>query len=217
MISASLVGEGLLDSSKLSAWTKDQAKHVRAAVGEGMRKAGPVLRDAARKDLQNAFRIQRPVFAKSIGFQIYDKKKDQLPALWVGSKVNWLGIFETGGTIKGKMLIPLSDQRIGRKKFNQIVTALLRSGNAFFKQVGGKVLLFAESIDENSRDLSKFKSSFRNATGKGKGSRIKRGTEIPIAILVDSVTVRKRLRLAETVSKKLPLLASAIEQELGKN
>lgn len=217
MISASLVGGGLLDKDQLSAWTKQQAKHVRAAVGAGMRTAGPVLRDAARQDLQAAFRIQRASFGKAIGWRVYDKKSDQLPALLVGSKVNWLGIFETGGTIQGKMLIPLTDQRIGRKKFMQIVTALMRSGNAFFKEVGGKVLLFAEQQPENSKDLSKFRTTFRNATGKGKGSRIKAGTEIPIAILVNSVTLRKRLHLQETVRKKLPLLAAAIERELGKS
>lgn len=214
MISASLVGDGLLDSRKLAAWTKDQAKHVRDAVGAGMRKAGPELRDAARKDLQAAFKVQRASFGKAIGYHVYDKKKDQLPALLVGSKVNWLGIFETGGVIQGKMLIPLSDTRIGHKKFMQIVTALMRSGNAFFKQVGGKVLLFAEQQPENSAALSKFRKAYRGATGQG---RVKSGTEIPIAILVSSVSVRKRLHLQDTVRRKLPALAAAIEQELGKN
>lgn len=215
MISVSLVGQGLLDPKEMAAWTKAQAKHVRDAVGAGMRKAGPELRDAARKDLQSAFRIQRASFGKAIGFHVYDKKKDQLPALLVGSKVNWLGVFETGGTISGKMLIPLSDQRIGRKKFMQIVDALMRSGNAFFKQVGGKTLLFAEQQPENSQVLGKFRAAYRGAAGLKKGARVKAGTEIPIAVLVSQVSVRKRLHLEATVINKLPVLAAAIEEALG--
>lgn len=216
MASISLVGEGLLDSRKLQAWTKEQAANVRRAVGAGMRTAGPVMRDAARKDLQSALKIQRSSFGKAIGFKVYDKKTDRLPALVVGSNVNWLNIFETGGIIKGKMLIPLGDARVGRKKFRQIVTALMRSGNAFFKTVNGKTLLFAEQQPENSGVLSRFRKTYRGATGMKKGARIKGGTEIPIAILVNSVTIRKRLHLQATVISKLSYLAQTIQTELGK-
>ena len=92
-----------------------------------------------------------------------------------------------GGTVSGNLLIPLLPGRIGPKRFRQVVDALMRSGNAFFIEKDGKVILMAENIRENASALTRFKRAERARTG---AKQIKRGQEIPIAVLVKSVVTQ---------------------------
>ena len=102
---------------------------------------------------------------------------------------------------------------MGPKQFAKVVDALMRSGNAFFIKKGGKVILMAENIQENSRQLSRFKKAERGRTGTKK---IKRGQEVPIAVLVKRVNLKRRLGLVDAVQSSLPGLAQAIENALEK-
>src|SRR5690606_40346736 len=65
----------------------------------------------------------------SMHAKVFDRKAKEFPALYIGSKVPWLGIHERGGTIRGRMLVPLLPQhrRIGRKAFARVIDALMRS------------------------------------------------------------------------------------------
>ncbi|MFN4103531.1 MAG: DUF6441 family protein, partial [Tepidimonas sp.] len=47
---------------------------------------------AARSAMRSAFRVRRASFVASIGVKVFDRKPDRLPALWVGSRIPWLGI-----------------------------------------------------------------------------------------------------------------------------
>jgi hypothetical protein len=89
----------------------------------------------------------------------------------------------------------------------------MRSGNAYFIKKNGRVLLMAENILENASQLSRFKRAERARTG---AKRIKRGQEIPIAVLVKRVDLKRRLNLVGGVQRALPALARAIQQELEK-
>lgn len=113
------------------------------------------------------------------------------------------------------MLIPLlpEHQRIGRKAFRRVIDGLLRTGNAYFIQNGGKVILMAEVIKENQSELRRFKRAERGRTG---AKSIKRGTEIPIAVLVPNVTLKRRFDLEGAVRGQLSVLARAIEKQLNK-
>ena len=206
----SLTGNGLLDPNSLRGWTNEQNARIRRGVAEAMRSVG---RDMAKQANQAAARnlhIKRRnvpgIYAK-----VYEQKPTTLPALQIASKIPWLGLHEHGGSISGKMLIPFGNQRIGFKKWQAIVRNLLASGNAFFKQVRGKVLLFAENIQENAKELSRFKRVIRTSLG---GGRIKRGAEIPIAILVTRVTLKKRLGMEQSVRASLPQLTARIQRSL---
>ncbi len=84
----------------------------------------------------------------------------------------WLGLHEKGGTVSGNLLIPLLPGRIGPKRFKAVVDGLLRSGNAFFVEKNGKVILMAENIRENASQLTRFKRAERARTG---AKQIKRG------------------------------------------
>ncbi len=169
-------------------------------------------RYAARSEMRSAFTVKRNSFISSMGVKVFDKKPEQLPALLVGSKIPWLGLHEKGGTVSGNLLIPLLPGRIGPKRFKAVIDGLMRSGNAFFIEKNGRVLLMAENIKENASQLNRFKRAERARTG---GKQIKRGQEIPIAVLVPSVTLRGRFDLPGLVRAQMPKLAAAIQQRLN--
>lgn len=175
------------------------------------------MAEAAQQQAARAFGGKQRA-GKSIRAKVYDSQPQKLPALKIGSRIPWLGMHEHGGTISGKMLIPFGDSR--PRGFTKLVGALMRSGNAYFREVGGHAILFAENIPENAGILRVFKRNARAAgiveTKGPSGKSIKRGTDIPIAVLVKRVTIKRRLALAKTVVSRIPALASAIEKELAR-
>lgn len=209
-----LTASGLFDARQFNAWSTERRDAIRAALKRGMQSGGREVRDAARTQMRGAFNVKRSSFVSSMQAKVLDKKADRLPALLVGSKIPWLGLHEKGGTVSGNLLIPLLPGRIGPKRFKAVVDGLLRSGNAFFVEKNGKVILMAENIRENASQLTRFKRAERARTG---AKQIKRGQEIPIAVLVKSVSLKRRLDLTGAVQRSLPRLAGAIQKELAKS
>lgn len=215
MLKLSLTASGLLDKSKLDAWSKQKQAAIHKAVAAGMQSGGKPMADAVRSRMNADFTVRKPAFVKSLRAKVYDRDPDRLPALLIGSRIPWLGIHARGGTLSGRMLIPLlpEHQRMGRKAFRRVIDGLLRTGNAYFIQKNGKVILMAEAIKENQSELRRFKRAERSRTG---AKSIKRGTEIPIAVLVPNVTLKRRFDLEGAVRGQLPVLARAIEKQLNK-
>jgi hypothetical protein len=210
----SLATEGLFDPRRFNAWTAQRQRAIHAAVARGFRESGREVAGQARSQMQAALQVKRPGFLKSMRATVLDRRRDRLPALRIGSRIPWLGIHERGGAVAGNLLIPLLPARIGPKRFKAVVDGLMRAGNAFFKEVDGKVLLFAENIRDNSRELARFKRAERGRSG---AKRLQRGQEIPIAVLVKRVSLRKRLDLEGTVRRNLPRIAAAIQRELNRS
>lgn len=210
-----LVAEGLLDRRRFSAWQGDTRKAIHTAVARAMRDTGKVMAERARGEMRAGFKVVKPKFLRSMHAKVFDRKAEEFPALYIGSKVPWLGIHEQGGTIRGRMLVPLLPQhrRIGRKAFARVIDALMRSGNAFFIEKNGLQILMAENIAENAQPLARFRRAERERTG---ARRVRRGQEIPIAVLVRRVSLRKRFDLARSVRGDLPRLAAAIRKAMSK-
>jgi hypothetical protein len=206
-----LATSGLLDPRKLSAWSAERRRAIHAAVAKGMTSGGREVREAARARMRSAFQVRRASFVASLQAKVFDQKPERLPALWVGSRIPWLGIHTQGGTVSGNLLIPLLPGRIGPKRFRQVIDGLMRSGNAFFVEKNGRVLLMAENLRENAAQLGRFKRAERERRGV---KRLQRGQEIPIAVLVRRVDLKRRLDLAAGVQRVLPGLARAIQREL---
>ena len=215
MLKLSLTSTGLLDKSKFDAWSKQKQAAIRKAVAAGMQSSGKPMADAVRSRMSADFTVRKPAFVKSLRAKIYDRDPDRLPALLIGSRIPWLGIHVRGGTLSGRMLIPLTPEgrRIGRRAFKRVVDALIRSGNAYFIRKNGQAILMAENIKENASVLARFKRAERQRTG---AKSIKRGTEIPIAVLVPNVTLKRRFDLEGAVRGQLSVLARAIEKQLNK-
>ena len=215
MLKLSLTASGLLDKSKLDAWSKQKQSAIHKAVAAGMQSGGKLVVDAVRGRMNADFSVKKPAFVKSLRAKVYDRNPDKLPAVLIGSKIPWLGIHVRGGTISGRMLIPLTEEgrRIGRRAFKRVIDALIRSGNAYFIRKGGRAILMAENLKENASSLARFKRAERQRTG---AKSIKRGTEIPIAVLVPNVTLKRRFDLERAVRGQLPVLTRAIEVQLSK-
>lgn len=212
----SLNAGGLLSPAGFSRWRDGKRKSIRNAIVQGMREGGAPLVESARAEMRRAFRVERQAFLKSMRAKVYASKPGRLPALLIGSKIEWLGIHARGGIVSAqgkKMLIPLTEEgkRMGRKAFKRAITGLMRSGNAYFIQKNGKAILMAENIKENGSDLRRFKRAERLRSGQ---KRIKRGQEIPVAVLVPQVKLRRRFELESVVRAQMPALAAAIERRL---
>ena len=186
---------------------------MRDAASRAMRGVGREIAESVRQDMRAGLRVKKASFLKSMRAKVYNQRRDRFPALYIGSKIPWLGLHEKGGVISGRMLIPLlpQHQRLGRKAFRRVIDALMRSGNAFFIQRNGKAILMAENIRENDRALARFKRGERLRSGQ---KRLRRGQEIPIAVLVDRIRLRSRFNIESSVRRKLPRLARAIQREI---
>lgn len=216
MLKISLTTSGLLDKRELAAWTRSRREAIQKAVGLGMRDSSRSLTDALRTRMQSDLAIRKPAFLRSMRAKVLDRDPLRLPALLVGSRVSWLGVHVRGATLTGKMLIPLTEsgRRMGRKAFARVIDTLMRSGNAWFIRKDGKVILMAENIKENALALTRFKRAERQRTG---AKSIKRGQEIPIAVLVPRVTLKRRFDFDGTVRRAMPQLAQSINRYLNRN
>lgn len=208
-----LVTEGLLNPARLSAWSSDMQKEIHAAVARGMKTGGTAIAKEAKAKMASNFAVKRAGFSRSLTAKVYDNDPTRLPAVRIGSKIPWLGIHVRGGSIGGNLLIPLLPNRIGPKRFRAVITALMRSGNAYFIQRNGKTILMAENISENGTPLARFKRAERARTGQ---KRLKRGQDIPVALLVKRVSLKPRFDLPGIVQAGLPRLANALQIELDK-
>jgi hypothetical protein len=215
MLRISLSTSGLLDKSTLDAWSRQKQAAIHKAVATGMRDGGKVVADVVRSKMKTDFTVKKSAFLNSLRAKVYDRNPDKLPAVLIGSKIPWLGIHVRGGTISGRMLIPLTEEgrRIGRRAFKRVIDALIRSGNAYFIQKNGRVIVMAENLRENASALARFKRAERKRTGT---KSVKRGQEIPIAVLVPKVAMKRRFDLESSVRGQLPVLARAIEAQLHK-
>lgn len=197
--------------AQLRRWGGEFRDKAHKAVARGIASQAVEVKQAVRAHVAERMTVVRKSFVKGFTAKVLDRDKNRLPALYVGSGIQWAGLHERGGQIAGRMLIPLHG-RVGRKKFKAQVAALMRGGNAYFiKNKRGNIVLMAENIKDHDRTLSGFKRRYRKAEGIG---RLKRGDDIPIAVLVPRVALRKRLDIERLVAGHVPRLAAAIQHHL---
>ena len=199
--------------AQLRRWGGEYRSKVHKAVAKAIATEAREIREAVRSHVAGRLTVVKKSFLKGFSAKVLDRDKKRLPALYVGSRIPWVGMHERGGRIGGRMLIPLHG-RVGRKKFKQQVDALMRGGNAYFvKNAKGHVVLMAENIAEHDRPLAGFKRRYRRAEGI---KRLKRGQDIPIAVLVPRVVLKKRLDVERLVAGRIPRLAVAIETQVAR-
>lgn len=201
--------------AQLRHWGGQYRDKVRKAVARAIASEATEIRQEVRDHVAGQMTVIKKSFLKGFTAKVLDKDKNprfkRLPALYVGSRIPWSGIHERGGIIAGRMLIPLHG-RVGRKRFKAQVAELMRGGNAYFIQnAKGNIVLMAENIKEHDRPLSGFKRRYRKAEGI---RRLKRGADVPIAVLVPRVQLKKRLNVERLVAGRIPRLSAAIENQL---
>ena len=204
--------------AQLRRWGGEFREKVQKAVARGIASEATELKQDVRSHVAGQMTVVKKSFVKGFTAKVLDKDRSRLPALYVGSRIPWSGIHERGGVIGGRMLIPLHG-RVGRKRFKAQIAELMRGGNAYFiKNAKGNIVLMAENIKEYDRPLSGFKRRYRNslrAEGlSGKSLRLKRGADVPIAVLVPRVQLKKRLNVERIVAGRIPRLSARIEKQL---
>ncbi len=202
--------------AQLRRWGGEFRDQVRRAVVRAMASEAAEIKQDVRSHVAGQMKVAKKSFLKGFTAKALDSDRrasfQRLPALYVGSRIPWLGLHERGGQIGGRMLIPLHG-RVGRKRFKAQVDELMRGGNAYFvKNAKGNIVLMAENLKEHDRPLAGFKRRHRKAEGI---KRLKRGADIPIAVLVPRVVLKKRLDVERLVAGRIPRLSAAIEQQLG--
>ena len=199
-------------NAQLRRWGGEFRTKVQKAVERAIRAEATEIKDDVRGHVAGQMAVVRKSFLKGFTARVLAKDPSRLPALYVGSRIPWSGMHETGGQIAGRMLIPLHG-RLGRKRFKAQVAELMRGGNAYFiKNAKGNIVLMAENIKEHDRPLSGFKRRYRKAEGV---KRLKRGADIPIAVLVPKVVLKKRLNVERLVAGRIPRLSAAVEREIS--
>jgi hypothetical protein len=199
-------------NAQLRRWGGEFRAKVQKAVERAIRTEAAEIKDDVRGHVAGQMAVVRKSFLKGFTAKVLAKDPNRLPALYVGSRIPWSGMHESGGQIGGRMLIPLHG-RVGRKRFKAQVAELMRGGNAYFiKNAKGNIVLMAENIKEHDRPLSGFKRRYRKAEGV---KRLKRGADIPIAVLVPKVVLKKRLNVERLVAGRIPRLSAAVEQSLN--
>lgn len=197
--------------AQLRRWGGEIRAKVQQAVARAMATEAADLRQDVRAEVAGQMAVVKKSFIKGFTAKVLDRDPNRYPALYVGSRIPWSRIHETGGVIAGRLLIPLHG-RVGRKRFKAQIAELMRGGNAYFiKNSKGNIVLMAENLQEYDRTLSGFKRRYRKAEGV---KRLKRGADIPIAVLVPKVVLRKRLDIERMVATRLPRLSAAIEKQL---
>lgn len=199
--------------ARLRQWGGEIMARSRQAAAKALQAEARDMRSAVQTHVAGRLNVARRVFLGGFATKVYAQKPDRFPQLHVYSSIKWAGIHETGGTINGRMLIPLHG-RVGTKRFYAQISYLMRSGNAFFiKNAKGHIVLMAKNLPENDDTLAGFKQRYRKAAGI---KQLKRNHDIPIAVLVPRVTLRKRLDIERLVAVRVPRMATAIENALGK-
>lgn len=197
--------------AQLRRWGGEFRDKVKKAVARAIANEATDLKEAVRSHVAGQMTVVKKSFLKGFTARVLDKDAKRLPALYVGSRIPWSGMHERGGQIGGRMLIPLNG-RVGRKRFKAQVAELMRGGNAYFiKNAKGNIVLMAENIKEYDRPLAGFKRRYRKAEGI---KRLKRGADIPIAVLVPKVVLKKRLNVERLVAGRIPRLSAAIEKQI---
>lgn len=197
--------------AQLRRWGGEFRTQVQQAVKRAITREATEIREDVRRHIGSQMTVVRRFFLKGFTAKVLARDPNRLPALYVGSRIPWAGMHEFGGTITGRLLIPLHG-RVGRKRFKAQIAELMRGGNAYFVQGRqGNLVLMAENLREHDRPLAGFKRRYRQAAGL---KRLQRGADIPIAVLVPRVVLRKRLDIARLVAGRLPRLAAAIETQI---
>ena len=197
--------------AQLRRWGGEIRAKVQQAVARAMATEATELRQDVRSEVAGQMAVVKKSFIKGFTAKVLDRDPNRYPALYVGSRIPWSRIHETGGVIAGRLLIP-QHGRVGRKRFKAQIAELMRGGNAYFiKNAKGNIVLMAENLQEYDRTLSGFKRRYRKAEGV---KRLRRGADIPIAVLVPKVVLRKRLDIERMVATRVPRLSAAIEKQL---
>ncbi len=214
--------EGL---DKIQRQLRDLAKQkVPKAVSAGMKASLPAGKSAMRDEVRRGLKVSKSSFPNVMNAVVQDADASRMPQAVFFSRAGWMAAFTTGVTIKGKrgqgVLIPINTKggrRIGYRTWQKRIRLLAAQGNLEFRKVKGKVLVYAENLKGSDAGVTNRALRGHNRkVGKDRFGK-KRSVEIPIAILVRSVTLRKRLDFNSVADRQIrPAMARNIQAQIDR-
>ena len=199
-------------------------KKVPAAVAVAMKQGLPDGKAAMKAELQRGLNISKSKFQNVMTGRVQDADKSRMPQAVFYSRAGWLDAHVKGATIRGRagkgVLIPINTKdgkRIGYKAWKQRIQILASQGNLEFRKVKGKVLVYAENLKKQDANLTNRALRGHNRkVGADKWGR-KRSREIPIAIFMKSVKLRKRLDFEAVAKSRIgPGMAARVKAALAR-
>jgi len=177
--------------------------------------AGNIVKVEARADIAAAG--LGAGFVKALRVDIYPKGRNSLNATaHVYHKIPYAGVFEEGATIRGRprmwVALPNVPQRYGRKPMTPELFRKSIGTLAFVKPPGKRPLLFAKA--KAGKNTTRISLARFRAAGSGPGPFV----SVPVFVGLDSVSIRKRLKIAGIVRSardRLPQLYAALFASSG--
>lgn len=208
---------GKVDIERAIRKLKASQREVYAATRRGMYDIRKPVKQTLGGQIKRNLNVRRESFALAWGAFVYARDKDRAPLTIYRHKFPALDTHVKGASIGAKggaLLIPINlkpGRRISEKSLRNKIRQLRRQGNAFTLQRGGKILLMAETIPESRAILQPWNVRI----GAQRFSKRNRTPEIPIAVLIPRVQLRKRLTFEPTRGPLKQLLRGAVVRQLN--
>lgn len=214
-MSATVSITGILkDPASMRRWSLESHQKIRRTVLTEFTSGQSDLRQAADSAVRAGFRVNKRSFPAAWRTRVYASRPLDFPAVLLQSKIFWMGAQEYGADIIGRngVLIPFGGVRIGFKEFRDLLATLRENGQGFFKQTGGRVILFARArVGLKGGAVARLKRAFAQSRSSTIG--VSRNQAFPVAILVPRVRLRPRYSLDRATAPVLRKMARAIEAQ----
>jgi hypothetical protein len=204
----------ILSVDSIRLFAQNEQAEIIGRVGDGMRRALPEQKAAGRQLIVSKLKVQRETFA-NVFTGLVSQPDGKAPVTIFYSKAGWLEAHAEGVTIRGRrgrgVLIPINTKldRMGYRAFKRRIEQLDSQGNLDFRNINGKVIVFAEVAAMRELGVSGFR---RTQVIDGKR---KRTAEVPVAVLVRSVRIPKRLDFVGLADRLATLARRSVDSALS--
>lgn len=199
----------------ISGLLRDFGQRARPAIQQTFEEKRPVLRAAFQREVSSKLRLNgRKVLASVHTFLL--NKPGRMPALVVRSNIPWLGVHQEGARVMGKKmlaipLLKLNGGRIDKDRWERTLQDLNDRRALFTRVVNGRVLLFAnyrKGVTSNS--LAEARRQHRKQSGANPND----GQAFPIAVLMHTVDIQRRLDMPVAIQRLMPDIIESARQSL---
>ncbi len=191
--------DGIFKQNEFKRFRDDIKKSIKKDTNEVFKTHGNAIKKDIQAYAKTKFKVKKQVFLKSFSYKIFDKK-DTLPSMLIGSKIDFISAFEFGEVINAKrkfMLIPSGKKRIGVKTLKTLLSKLQSENRLKIIKKDSKILFF-EVVNSTTK------------RGKNK-ERLKL-----IATAVKKVVIKKRLDLVSNITSKIKNLNDDLIKRFSK-
>lgn len=199
IIDLKAVTRGILNPANIRNLEKKINKEFVRAYNKVAIKVADESKTDLRAKVRRNYKLNGNKFINSFRTKFFDKKKNVPGGLAIYTRTTYYDIFNYGGTITKKRLIPITargSKRISQKAFENVLTGIFNSGDYYWKNNGTNSVLYAIITKKNKVSGGGFKKQYKNNKGI-KSIKSDGKTSIPVAVLVKQGDMKKRVNIAQ--------------------